>query len=642
MKKNKGKALAAALAAASMLVTSTAFAATRANDGTLTWDFESTNDVAYFTDWDNTNDTIDSGAWHCTYVKKHGIYGSPHVVQYADCPLSDPALALPEINPIPTDGGNGFAYVKTHQNAWAQSSALGMSIKLSDTQLVPGRSYMIGADIYQTTSWGIDTFVACTKPSDFNTTRTDWTKSTNRTYLSHQKTDGTWATSVAKEEGWVRVIAEFTPSADMYENGSVILNIGNWSTYEANKFICFDNIKIAPADRGWYTDPMYKEPFSTQIRYGKNWDFEDDTTFKTGRTSASVPAGKEDQFAYDITLTKAPGDYEDGTWSAFPGYKNSYQEPRVINTVDYTATNRYASAGTSASIDRGYHGASPAGQYSIRCASRTDWGGNDLVGARLRLNKNDWLKSRLDYPSGTAELTDAETSYTFRLKASNNTGSYATGFKGGLCAFVVPEEADNSANGYEQVKGWYDNARKEGTLITLGELEPYWREYTANITLKPEDFNSEGYAELIVLALFNKDLPDKLGDYFPLTYLYLDDISLIRSDENVSIIDYMGKNMNIDITNVCLQEIPNVLLAVTHRDADTGRMLSVSCNNKTMSGIYESNLSIPITGDLTKNPATYLYMWRGDTLAPIPVGRDLGNGNAPIYTTAVEDFNLSN
>lgn len=83
-------------------------------------------------------------------------------------------------------------------------------------------------------------------------------------------------------------------------------------------------------------------------------------------------------------------------------------------------------------------------------------------------------------------------------------------------------------------------------MITLGELEPYWKEYTANITLKPDDFNSEGYAELIVLALFNKDTPDDLGDYIDLTYLYLDDISLVRNDE-VSIIDYMGKNMNVQL-----------------------------------------------------------------------------------------------
>ncbi len=263
----------------------------------LKWDFESTNDFAPIDTnlnwWNNNNsDTIGSGAWsrqaagippadngpfQVPFNKIFTVYGNgtaAHPWGYIDTTSANEGFTSQTLE----NGGTYCAAVNSGTGTPGRAAA--MCIMLSDTEFIPGQQYRITADLFSAT---LDraVYVGLGKPSERpvatatnGITNPAWLMNgANRVMLS-TATDPTnpKENGCADNTAWREGRGYITPTADMYEDGKILLYIGGADVGEShtqlpkNEFLYIDNIEIATTN----TTAGY-----TALKRGRIWDFEE-------------------------------------------------------------------------------------------------------------------------------------------------------------------------------------------------------------------------------------------------------------------------------------------------------------------------------------------------------------------------------
>ncbi|MDD6484293.1 MAG: endo-1,4-beta-xylanase [Clostridiales bacterium] len=546
-------------------------------DGTLSWDFEATDDIAFF-DKTISNygyvkgyDTFNSGAWSHQFAKATNsfawpAYGQPYQVKFENIGRSTWGI-VSDTNDgytgsgVPLENGGSYcAAVSTGDGIGGRT--LGMVIRLSQSEIIAGREYTLEFDVLSSLTSGTrDVYAGFGKPSERPTSGTEvpWFTSDNAVHVGS-----------AGGTAWKHITTSITSTWEMYEDGYTAFYIagGNIAggNVDAKEKLYLDNIVIRPVS---------ENKMLTKLKYGSAWDFEG--------------AAAEDE-------SISCGAYADGNWSALTSNMEQYS----YNNPCYVNVSQFKNNQTKGYCGRPANGSEQCVRVRVNPASGYGWNAMYL-GTRIRLSK-EYFKAG---------------EYTLSFYAASNKE------RGDICAVVLPDGAQDipkqifSKNSLEESKSdkqavidWLGSVKK----IDLGTVFNYWGSFSGNITLEDSDFSDDGYVTLAIIETNRiENALDNINDggFAANAYLYLDNISFTGNGTDCA----PKENESFSFYMQCMSD--------TLKDAvgyvplyDGTRLVSLSAVNRKIN--KEANLSYNIKIDSAlDNPCVKFLLWHNNTYVPI-------------------------
>lgn len=536
-------------------------AAKTAQGGAIGWNFEDACDIAF----SSVGDGIDAGPLCGSWASGEG------------CVLS--RVPSSEIS-ADVSGFGGYS-AKCTPDGIAQS--VGMRIALSDLQLVPNREYRINADVVYCGNDGeISANTALSKPSD--------------------TADGITGTKMSTADGktsftgnlQTNVSAVFTASADLYENGQIILHLFLSDEEALTGDVCFDNITVTPTEV--LTDRLY----SANAKVGKFWDFEEGEG-KTAYTAIPGNPGGGSDAVYDATFAK-------GTWSLVNNRPNSsgkytdsyFRGPRILPT---SAVKPYIHTYKSGDLSRNqddplYYGApAPQSKNCIRMTMHSNsavaWD-EGIVGTRVRITKEEFGTGTFDicaYAAFSARYSNGKID-NYVLNAAVFSGEKQ------LC--------DNGTGGdFSNVAADIMTAK---TSASLGSVSRWWTKNSAVLNITDDCYDDNGVATLVLYVCPSNGV----RAMEPGLTLYLDDISLFSRSESAVM---PGASVSCCITAVSDTEIADAKIICAVYDGND--LKSCTVKNEALGELSRKNITVKIANGIQR-PILRFFIWNGD-LKPLAV-----------------------
>lgn len=282
----------------SMLFISPSASAAVNADGTLSWDFETNQDVSYLTDIKKYTardvDTFPSGAWN-TQVKNTLTVQSlaPHRVQFGNIGRSiwgivsnsddygDASCKKTNHTPggVPLSNGGTYCAVISNVEGTSRPEVLGMTVQLRDNQIDVGRKYRLEFDVlasyYQYTDGTVEdlhraVWAGFGKPSERITVYNEipkWLVNATRVNVDTSAEDVD--DNMAKGSKWLHATCEITADELQFENGATAFYIGvnkQGEEMQAAEKVYFDNITLTPLE---------EQKNTIKTTYGYLWNLEE-------------------------------------------------------------------------------------------------------------------------------------------------------------------------------------------------------------------------------------------------------------------------------------------------------------------------------------------------------------------------------
>lgn len=584
----------AVIAIMATMITPIGVSARTYNAGTLFWDFESSDDVAYEVASDNYASVIDvdnSGAWGREWPAKDGSTSWGFRVMHAKYAESY-TVADSSVLIAANDKGGTYC-LKLHggaNNNYAATS-LGAAILLSEKELVPNREYTIEFDVLGTSDWKESAYVAFSKPSARKLSGTEANNRERIPWLKEGMGTYTCATTNANvgpiNKQWETQSVTVTAPANLYDDGFIRLHISIANLNDGQRAAqgYLDNIKITP------TESVTSKTSYAKLRYGKSWDFEDDHSNPYVKDSGipGNPGGGQTADLFRQMFTQ-------GHWASItPAGSNPwFSGPRIRSIEDAVLYINGQSDASKNGTDAGHNGVpAPGSNYCARVLVHTN--GNTwnvgTIGARVRITKDE-------FPAGT---------YTFNCYAGF-THAQGKGYKLNLGVYSGEKEFvfnGNSSSDFSNVTESFSNPAI--SAIELGRLGQNWNRYTTTLELTDDCFDENGVATVV--------LHTNIMQQDPRIMLYLDDISLYSEERTIA----AGDKVNFFVTTVSDAPISNILSLAATKEGYALKDCDVS--ETSVSAIDTKNYTVQIPSGVT-NPEFKLYMWNKTTLEPLALPMD--------------------
>lgn len=594
-----------------MIAPFAAVSAATDTNGVLYWDFENnafgqpTDDIALLQSASNGDewktdfhDTIGTGAWSRQIVSQAPCYGAPHrvtfdhmfdesgaslenserskrIAAYAQNNFTDALVAEDLVTKQLEGGGTYCVMVPTGQNSG--TIAQGMVIALEDTELIPDMPYTLEFDAFVASEWSRAIFAGFGKPSERPTSSSDYPWFVEGNVVQGKK-NGELVYAVNTD--WTHMEVEVTPSATMYENGTILLYIAGGDVYtksntNATEFIYFDNIKLTP--KTTVTD----KPAYTKFNYGKVWDFEKDyhvTSAGVYEMDGGIP-GNAGGGANDVY----PETFANGDWSLFTETGDAwFRGPRIRSIADAKLYNNNLAGGVADGTDDGFNGSpAPGSEYCTRMRPHNNPSGawnKYTLGMRVKLTKEE-------FPAGDYTLS-FYSGWTMPSK---------DGFK--ICASLFAgEKLIVDAGDEASVKASFADATQTFTLGTVGRQ---WSKYTQDITFTDADFDENGVATLILYT--------SIAQLPPSAMLYFDDISLVSDADMIPSSGVLGFVTTASYTNY----EDAMIAAGLYYDQDASYLIDADSVKGDIGRVTHSNIKLDMVGDAYDEgwPTAKIYMF---------------------------------
>lgn len=557
------------------------------SEGTLKWDFESSDDIGYY----SANDTAskvyvaqNSGAW-----VRESMPSPSQSWQFRVEPAAHSSIT--GVTAL-ENGGDNCLQIRHFANLPVDSSkytynyaASGVSVLLSDTELIPGMSYTISFDILGASANHDKACVAFSKPSAYGTVsdttavndKLPWKKAG----MGEIITLTTDINNGPINTQWTKQSGTFTAPSQYYENGFIRLHITTVNAEDGqmvrNGEVYIDNVEISPAQK--VTDKVVY----SKVNAGKTWDFEEGVdNEKNGQLDANNYVGK----------------YEDGAWAGL--------DDRLKGGVNVSFIPKYMPVGsislkrtTGDTTDYGKHGEpAPGSSECIGIPSPSNAGSDSFVlGTRIKLSK-------ADFPAGTYSLNFYAVSQINYPKALSNQpvrNIYASVFKGDFNVNVMKYGSPAVGITTEQISQKFATAKHTADMGMLGNG---WGRYNAEFTLTDDDYDENGYFTL-VLHVNNTGFTRTL---YAGEAIYLDDISLTRTDGT-----FPDGNVNLSVTSVSHSKLENTMtVAAVYADANLSALTGSDCEIGDINGVEHTQLKVNVPSGSTFK----LFQFNANTLAP--------------------------
>ena len=541
------------------------------SEGTLKWDFESSDDIGYF-NHDKRYVDANSGAWVKEYMPTTEDNSWKFRVLQADHSAITTAIKL-------ENGGDKCLMVDGGADDQYKYLSVGTSVLLSDAELIPGMEYSISFDILGTSSSYDKAYIAFSKPSAYITD--DTTSSINDRIPWNKENMGTSIDlAVGKADitnsKWTKKTATFTAPGQYYENGFVRLHIAvaNMNKGQKGGDIYIDNIEISPVET------VSDKVVYSKVQFGKTWDFEEGANHIGNGELRNVK--------------NYIGTYADGAWAGLddrlvPGTNGSYI-PKYIPT-NKTVLHRP----TGTTTDFGHHGAvAPGSDECIAIPSPENWSEGFVLGTKIKLSK-------ADFPAGTYVLNLYAVSQV-NYPANNLTWrNLNTSVFKGANFDVKTMKLSNVAPTATEVKNAFAVAKH---TVDMGKLGNGWGRYNAEIMLTDDDYDENGYFTLVIHA----NSADFNTNVYTGEAIYLDDISLTRTDGT-----FPDGNVNLSVTSVSHSKLESAMtVAAVYADANLSALTGSDCEIGDINGVEHTQLKVNVPSGSTFK----LFQFNANTLAP--------------------------
>ena len=625
-----------------------------AEAGVLSWDFETENHVSNMitssrSASDKTAidiDTFTGGGWSRLDpgYGRYYVYGSPHRIKYsmigggvwdvasstkdtktfgysdASCQVgSKKANRTPESVKTSGDAENNYCVVVINTPNEANNNNYyinGMAIQLTDDQLIPGREYVLTADVlscsykvpdseatddtlmmeggayYQDLERYVWTGVG--KPSarqkEFKSSivvKPGW--ALNDATGTGKVVDTDRANGKASGHEWSKIQTTVKADAKFYENGAVTFYIG-MSTFDeagmklasapaslAAEKVYFDNIKLTPvtaADGIAYN----------RVSVGKHWDFEE----KSG--SAEYTEGDS---GYEWLRLKPLGE---GSTT-----EDAAETPKGVEVVEKQS----AKWGEGYGLSYGTSAWSSQNCLTVGTANR-----NTIAGIRYLMNPEEWTPGTysLTLYAGVGAGIGNDTDKGIELHAALFQGDTELNYKFGGGGSTTYAEL------HEEIKKQFTENSTENLLADykIGDLGEFWGYYSAEIELTQEMLKNETLTLVLYARARNWDTATQATDaeaqgflYWKNPDLYFDEISLLNKSTA------LGENQKASICQKLVSEksIDDVVSLVGMFDADNnGSVQSCTIQTGTVSGVSHRNLLLNV-GNTASWPYWKMFTW---------------------------------
>lgn len=642
---------AAAIAISAIAPTGTS-AMTQRN-GVLTWDFEGLDDVAYYkyigekndishteTDeslvWVQYVDRFDSGSWVKACQAADPYWMQPKRIKNVVGAKPD-AFADDEYsnNGLPIKNEYGGDYVM-QMSGDKTERAVGMSIKLSDKDIVPGRKYKLAFSAITDQTWEQPMIAGFGKPSERPVTRDEMNSmceaskvvqlqgsnkelvpitEENKNQLRQVKFPGCYTASAPSSKvdenkagsgSWANGYVELVASEDLFEDGYIALHVctmGKLWGYSGGQYnsIYIDDLYLEPLEGERVTG----KTSAHKLEYGKIWNFEGE--------------GIARETAVDGTdLMTAPGSFEDGEWAPLhDAYINDkFRDVRQFTVAEASADPMRDKDGNATQADHSVGRGATGSTKCVRIASPDSWSTEDRIGGtwysgmRVKVNKSDFVS--LD---------------NLKIDLSVMKNSH---HKRRLWLMVMPTTDPAPVTQFqpwsynEATYPWLAAATKK---IDLGLIDKGWQSKSAAFSLSDSDFDENGEATFALIISPNTYLNEgnaditseqaKEGINFGLNeHFYFDDISVTVQNADPWLDELTGDlilTTTNDYESYDSYDGYNLLTIAAAYD-DNGRLMWTELVDGKAK--YVDVRTFDMTGKMDGVSSLKLFVWNGTELRP--------------------------